>query len=93
MDKDAWKASQEAQRAARAEVKNLRYLSEPVSRAELVAVIQENAGHISRSHAGLAVLVGMLEAKGIFDKGEWLTEVQKALTGSAPEPEKPLVEV
>ncbi len=92
MDKDAWKASQEAQKAARTEVKNLRYLAEPVSRAELVAVIQENAGHISRSHAGLAVLVGLLETKGVLAKGEWLAEVQKALTGSAPEPEK-LVEV
>lgn len=92
MDKEAWKASQDAQRAAKAEAKNLRYLAEPVSRAELVAVIQENAGHITRSHTGLAVLVGMLEAKGVLEKGEWLSEVQRVMTG-APEPEKKLVEV
>ncbi len=93
MDKLAWKVSQNAQRAARAEAKNLKYLAQPVSRAEFVAVIQENAGHISRSHAGLAILVDMLEQKGVIEKGEWLAEVQKALTGSAPEPEKTLVEV
>ena len=93
MDKQAWKASQEAQRAAKAKTKNLRYLAEPVSRAELVAVIQENAGHITRSHAGLAVLVGMLEQRGVLEKGEWLSEVQRALTGAPPEPEKKLVEV
>lgn len=92
MDKSAWKASQDAQKAARTEVKNLKYLAQPVSRAELVAVIQENAGHITRSHTGLAILIGMLEQKGILEKGAWLAEVQRVVAG-APEPEKKLVEV
>src|SRR5579864_7766809 len=96
MDKQAWKVSQEAQKAARTEVKNLRYLAAPVTRAELVAVVQENAGHITRSHAGLAVLVGMLEAKGVLEKGEWLSEVQRVMTGAPdgpPADPKKLVEV
>ena len=93
MDKGAWKASQEAQRAARQEIKNARYLSDPASRAEVIAVSQDASQQIARVIAGQAVLIELLEQAGVIERGAWMTKLKQVFEGAPPEPEKTLVEV